>query len=106
MRNRHKYEFVDLGLPSGTLWATCNVGAREPNDYGEYFALDERDTTIKNADVDCKVPSRDQWEELIQYTNSKWMMSHGVNGRLFTARNGMNLFFPPLGFIGTTNHVV
>jgi len=31
-------EYVDLGLPSGTLWATCNVGADSPEDYGDYFA--------------------------------------------------------------------
>ena len=31
------YDYVDLGLPSGTLWATCNVGARKPTDYGLYF---------------------------------------------------------------------
>ncbi len=32
---------VDLGLPSGTLWATCNVGAAKPVDYGDYFAWGE-----------------------------------------------------------------
>ena len=31
------HEYVDLGLPSGTLWATCNVGAKKPSDYGKYF---------------------------------------------------------------------
>ena len=30
-------EFVDLGLPSGTLWSTCNVGADKPSDFGLYF---------------------------------------------------------------------
>lgn len=35
------HEFVDLGLPSGTLWATCNVGASKPEDYGDYFAWGE-----------------------------------------------------------------
>ena len=35
------YEFVDLGLPSGTLWATCNVGAKTPEGYGDYFAWGE-----------------------------------------------------------------
>ena len=30
-------EYVDLGLPSGTLWATCNVGASKPSDVGLYF---------------------------------------------------------------------
>ena len=35
------YEAVDLGLPSGTLWATCNVGATHPEEYGDYFAWGE-----------------------------------------------------------------
>lgn len=35
------HEYVDLGLPSGTLWATCNVGATTPEDYGDYFAWGE-----------------------------------------------------------------
>ena len=35
------HEFVDLGLPSGTLWATMNVGATSPEDYGDYFAWGE-----------------------------------------------------------------
>lgn len=35
------YAFVDLGLPSGTLWATMNVGANSPEDYGDYFAWGE-----------------------------------------------------------------
>ena len=35
------HEYVDLGLPSGTLWATCNVGAETPEDYGLYFAWGE-----------------------------------------------------------------
>lgn len=37
--NGHAY--VDLGLPSGTLWATCNVGADIPEKYGDYFAWGE-----------------------------------------------------------------
>ena len=35
------HEFVDLGLSSGTLWATCNVGATNPEEYGDYFAWGE-----------------------------------------------------------------
>jgi hypothetical protein len=37
--NDHAY--VDLGLPSGLLWANCNVGADSPEDYGDYFAWGE-----------------------------------------------------------------
>ena len=32
---------IDLGLPSGTLWACCNVGASKPEDYGNYYAWGE-----------------------------------------------------------------
>ena len=41
------HAFVDLGLPSGTLWANCNVGASRPEDYGNYFAWGE--TTAKDT---------------------------------------------------------
>lgn len=35
------YEAIDLGLPSGTLWCSCNVGASSPEEYGGYFAWGE-----------------------------------------------------------------
>jgi hypothetical protein len=38
---RDGYEYVDLDLPSGTLWATCNVGADEEYECGDYFAWGE-----------------------------------------------------------------
>ena len=43
----HKDDYVDLGLPSGLLWATFNVGADSPEDYGDYFAWGE--TTPKDT---------------------------------------------------------
>ncbi len=43
----NSHEYVDLGLPSGTKWATCNVGATTPEDYGDYFAWGE--TSTKNT---------------------------------------------------------
>ena len=41
------HEWVDLGLPSGTKWATCNVGASKPEEYGNYYAWGE--TTTKST---------------------------------------------------------
>ena len=35
------YAYVDLGLPSGLKWATCNVGASKPEEKGDYFAWGE-----------------------------------------------------------------
>lgn len=40
-RGQITYEYVDLGLPSGTLWAKMNVGASSETDYGLYFAWGE-----------------------------------------------------------------
>ena len=34
-------QWVDLGLPSGLLWANCNIGASSPTDYGNYYAWGE-----------------------------------------------------------------
>ena len=42
--NAQQHEYVDLGLPSGTLWATCNIGATTPEEYGSYFAWAETDS--------------------------------------------------------------
>lgn len=39
--DRSPAQAVDLGLPSGTLWASCNVGATKPEEYGDYFAWGE-----------------------------------------------------------------
>ena len=43
------HEYVDLGLPSGLLWATCNLGASKPEEYGDYYAWGET-TTKSNYD--------------------------------------------------------
>lgn len=70
------HEWVDLGLPSGTLWATCNVGADNPEDYGDYFAWGEtqpKDTynwsTYKYANGD--------YDRLTKYCNKS---DYGYNG--------------------------
>lgn len=42
----NEHEYVDLGLPSGTLWASCNVGASSPLEAGGYFAWAETKGTI------------------------------------------------------------
>ena len=44
------HEYVDLGLPSGLLWATCNVGADSPEDYGWYFMWG---STTNGGDSNC-----------------------------------------------------
>ena len=43
-REYNGHAYVDLGLPSGLLWAMYNVGATKPEDYGDYFAWGENAT--------------------------------------------------------------
>ena len=40
------YGYVDLELPSGTLWATMNIGANKIEDFGEYFAWGESEAKL------------------------------------------------------------
>ena len=47
------HEYVDLGLPSGLKWATCNVGANKPEDYGDYFAWGETMTKETYTEYNC-----------------------------------------------------
>lgn len=91
------HEYVDLGLPSGTLWATCNIGANKPEDYGDFFSWDNGKTTTKNWGNGWSVPTLDQWEELLRKTKSTWTVRNGVNGRLFTGENGESFFLPAAG---------
>lgn len=60
------HEYVDLGLPSGTRWATCNVGATKPEGYGEYFAWGE---TYPKVFYDWKTYkySKGHWNQLTKY---------------------------------------
>lgn len=39
--NNNAAEAVDLGLPSGTLWASCNIGATNPEEFGDYYSWGE-----------------------------------------------------------------
>ncbi len=46
--SEYSCEAVDLGLPSGTLWLSCNVGASAPEDYGDFYAWGELETKSKS----------------------------------------------------------
>ena len=84
-------EYIDLGLPSGTLWATCNVGANKPEEYGVYCTHDDA------MELGVTLPTKEQIEELIKECISVWMKQNGVNGCLFTGPNGNTLFLPAAG---------
>ena len=143
------YDFVDLGLPSGTMWAKCNVGATVPEAAGDYFAWGEVETksdytsiTYKYAagslegeqDYDAlagvskyntsftmgkvdnrkvlepeddaahvnmggawRMPTIEEWTELLTYCTMKATKINEVMGYTFTAQNGNSIFIPSVG---------
>ena len=119
------HEYVDLGLPSGTKWATMNVGASSETDYGNYYQygkgaaqyaetfndsvysgtedpLDSSvDTAVQVWGGSWHMPTKAQMEELIANTTYQWVTNYknsGKNGGTFTATNGAVLFFPAAGY--------
>ena len=70
------HDYVDLGLPSGTLWATCNVGATTPEGYGDYFAWGE--TTPKETyNWETYIYSQGTTKKITKYCQ---MAYYGYNG--------------------------
>ena len=136
--------YVDLGLPSGILWATCNVGADSPTAYGDYFAWGETTTkenynwstyrycngssstltkycnnaeygdngftdeltTLEVSDDAAtanwgsawRMPTQEEYRELLNYCYVIWTKINGVAGRLFIGPNGNSIFLPAAGF--------
>lgn len=130
--NTNGHEYVDLGLPSGTLWATMNVGATSENDYGNYYMYGMGSKTYDSTDTpydgtedpldlskdtarvvwggDWHMPTQALMQELIDNTTYQWVTNYngsGINGGTFTATNGAILFIPAAGywFNGSQNYV-
>ena len=70
------HDYVDLGLPSGTLWATCNVGANSPEEYGDYFAWGETQPKDYYGWSNYKYCNGSE-NTLTKYCNNP---DHGLNG--------------------------
>ena len=68
-------QWVDLGLPSGVLWAKCNVGATTPEGYGDYFAWGE--TQAKSVYDWSTYAYGNAYNQLTKYCNKA---SYGLDG--------------------------
>ena len=69
-------EWVDLGLPSGLLWATCNLGATSPVEYGDYYAWGET-TTKEVYNWSTYKYCNGDYDQLTKYCTTS---SYGHNG--------------------------
>ena len=119
---------VDLGLPSGKLWASCNLGADSPEKYGDYFAwgeVEKKDSFPKKGDNgykhlgtligediagtkydaamtvlggDWKMPSQYDFNELVENCKWEWTKYKDVDGYKVTGKNGNSIFLPATGY--------
>ena len=119
------HEYVDLGLPSGLKWATCNVGASQPHGYGNYYAWGETTTKASytegnsltygrdlgdisgNVNYDAaranwgsnwRMPTKAEMEELRDNCTWTWITQGNVNGMRVTGPNGNSIFLPAAGY--------
>ncbi len=72
-----QHEYVDLGLPSGTLWATMNIGANAPEEYGNYYAWGETEPKERYAWDNYKWNNGNRFNKLTKYCNNS---SYGFEG--------------------------
>ena len=118
------YEYVDLGL--SVKWATCNVGASSPEDYGNYYAWGEISPNSSYTKENCKtygkdmgdiggnasydaargnwggtwrMPTFEEIDELYHKCTWTWTTTNGKNGYKVTSEvNGKSIFLPVTGF--------
>ena len=122
------HEWVDLGL--SVKWATCNVGASSPSDYGNYYAWGETRTKSKYTEGDTSIrivnigdisgdsrydaacvnwggtwrlPTEAEVQELIDKCTWTWTSQGGHNGYRVTGPNGNSIFLPAAGYRGGTS---
>ena len=129
---KYNQEWVDLGL--SVKWATCNVGANAPHEYGNYYAWgetsaksnydDDNSSTYGksmgdisgNASYDAaranwggswRMPTNTEMQELEDKCTWKWTTQSGVNGYKVTGPNGNSIFLPAAGYCygSSRNHV-
>lgn len=117
------HEYVDLGL--SVKWATCNVGASSPSDYGDYFAWGETTTKSEYTEENCKnrvqgigdisgnpeydaatynwgsswrMPTRSEFQELVDRCDWVWTDGDDKAGYKVFGLNGNSIFLPAAGY--------
>ena len=77
------HSYVDLGLPSGTLWATCNIGANSPEEYGDYFAWGETEPQADNSYTwETYKYAVDNYDNLTKYCYKSFYGNNGFTDNL------------------------
>lgn len=88
---------VDLGLPSGNLWSTVNVGSSCTEEPGDFLTFDDAIQAAKDYGK-MHVPTKKDFEELRSRCEQKTVTFNGIKGIEFTGSNRNKLFFPYFGY--------
>lgn len=114
-------EAVDLGL--SVKWASCNLGAECPEDFGGHWAWGELeqkrsygydnysgelfyDAAQDQLGSNWRIPTLHEIVELESNCDQEWLCLNGINGYRFTSKkNGNSIFLPAAGFWGWYNSV-
>ena len=105
-RELNGHSYVDLGL--SVKWATCNVGASSPEDYGDYFSwgkisprssFDEAKWDDEaNWGSSWRLPTKEEFQELIDNCEWTWTTLKGKAGyKVVSKKNGNSIFLPAAG---------
>ena len=87
------YEWVDLGLPSGVKWATCNMGANSPQESGKEYAWEMFNVRSSWGDK-WRMPKMEEFEELEEHCKIVPTMFMGMKGVDCKGPNGNHIFIP------------
>ena len=127
------HDWVDLGLPSGTKWATCNIGATAPEKPGNLYAWGESvtkssysnsnyslngkyvkeisgdksmDTATKLWGDGWRMPTHEEFNELLEYCDWTYTEFNGRLGAIMTSTiNRQSIFLPAGGSMEGSKHI-
>lgn len=92
-------DYIDLGLPSGIKWASCNLGGVNPWDFGNYYSGYSAYTKGVAVPEGYSIPGSGNFEELIENCEVKTVTYNNVQGNMFTSKiNGNKIFLPFAGW--------
>lgn len=100
-------EFVDLGLPSKTLWANKNVGANKISDSGSNETWDAANQLIDESGVisiSGRIPSEEKFRELKKLCQWEWTSIGDTSGYKIVGPNGNSIFLPVTSNYGSRKY--
>lgn len=100
----HGHNYINMGLASGTLWATCNIDAKSPKEYGKNIEVFDFSYIDEEWGDEWRVPNLKEFEELKKSCSWTWSQLDGVNGMYVIGPNSYGIFLPAAGWEEDKTH--